>query len=134
MSNFIVRSFLQARLHGLSPPLPTAWENAQSEPLNAPYQRVFLLPAQPTVHGISDHAHSRLSGILQVSLYYPLGEGTADVDERVAVINESFYAGLSVAIDGWQILIPHLPAQSTAQIINGEYVTHISIYYEAFEL
>ena len=134
MSNPTIKKILQLRLSGIDPPIPTTWENTQNKQPNAPYQRVFFIPAQPNVHAISDHAHSRLSGVMQVSLYYKAGQGSKDMDERVALICGCFEAGLSIVDSGWQIIIPRLPSQSAAQVTDDGYVSHVSIFYEAYQI
>lgn len=134
MSNPTIKKTLQLRLSVIDPPIPTTWENTQNKQPNAPYQRVFFIPAQPDTHAISDHVHSRLSGVMQVSLYFKVGQGSKDMDERVVLIRECFEAGLSIVDSGWQVIIPRLPSQSAAQVTDDGYVSHVSIFYEAYQI
>lgn len=129
-----IKGVLRTMLYGLSPPIPTVWENTEGKIINTPNQRVFFIPAEPTVTAISNKPHSRMAGIMQVSLHYKQGDGDKTTDERVQLIRDTFHAGYCTIKNGVQIVIPKLPARSAAMIDGADYVTHISIYYEAFEL
>lgn len=133
MSNPIIKGVLQQRLTGLSPPIPIAWENTQTTVLNPPYQRVFFLPAEPTVSGISDRVHARHAGIMQVSYYGLAGIGSAEADAQTERIRQLFPMGLSVIKSGWQIRVLKV-GSSPAMVVDGIYLVAISVHYEAFEL
>lgn len=133
MSNPTIKSILQSRLYAM-PEIQTAWENTQNNDLNTPYQRVFFLGAAPIVRGFSERVHSGLNGIMQVSLYYEAGKGTGDIDARIEAIRQQFYAGWNEVKDGWQVIIQKLASASSGDVLDGEYVVHVSVHYQAFEL
>lgn len=85
-----IRAALETRLNGISPAIPTAWENTEYTPaVGTPWQRVNLLLADPVDYAVtSDVVEWR--GLLQVTLYYPRGVGTAAASARAQAVATRF--------------------------------------------
>ena len=79
----------------LAPVIDTAWQNVPYTPVTGrPYQAAYLLPAEPNNHSMGDGLRQE-SGIFQVSLMYPPGQGTASAGARAEMIRELFRRGAS---------------------------------------
>lgn len=113
--------------------LQTAFENTKTTQ-TPPHQRVFLFPSTTVNAGISDRVHSRDIGFMQVSLFYPAGNGTHDAAVQAERIRAQFPAGYTEVEDGLQVVITQKPHISSAGIEDGLLVLPVSIYYEATEI
>ena len=133
MSILTVRRILERRLNGMPANIQTAYENTMTTQ-NPPYQRVFLFPSATSNAGISDHAHSREVGFMQVSLFYPAGSGMRDAATQAELIRAQFPAGHTEIEDGLQVVITKKPHISSAVTVDGLLMLPVSIYYEATEL
>lgn len=92
MSELLIRQALEKALDGMTPALPTAWENADFTPQpKVAYQEVFFMPAEPVTLG---DVH-REQGILQVDLRYPKGVGPAAAAGRAELMKTVFKRGAS---------------------------------------
>lgn len=113
MSAVAIRAALESALDGMSPALATAWENVEFTPtVGTPYQRVFLLMAQPQSLEMSQHLH-RERGFLQINLCYPLNAGAGVPMARAELIRDTFLptsehvsGGVTVFIDGLSEIAP----------------------------
>lgn len=125
-----VRAALETALNGMSPSLATAWENANYSPVTGtPYQRVFLLAAEP-----DNPEMGRLTieqGILQVSLAYPLGTGSAAAEARAELIRSTFYRGASFTASGVTTIVEKTPEIAPALIEPDRYVRPVKIRWRA---
>jgi hypothetical protein len=83
MSTVSIRKALEIKLAALSPSLATAYENAAFTPPAAgtPYQEAYLLPGRPDNAEMGAKNYLEV-GVFQVTLKYPLGNGTADAQAR----------------------------------------------------
>lgn len=129
MSYQLIRAALESKLNAISPAVSTAWENVPFEPaIGQMYQRAFMLPAgaDNTTFG---NTLRRESGIFQVSVCAPLGNGSYDAITRAEVIRNWFYRGLTLTQSG--VLVRILRTASIAPAITEEanYVVPVSIPY-----
>lgn len=125
-----VRIALEAALAAMTPNLSTAWENVDFSPVNGtPYQRVFLLAAEPDNPEMGRLATER--GFLQVSLCYPLGNGPADAMARAELIRTTFYRGASFTASGVTTVVEKTPEIGPAQIEPDRYVVPVRIRFYA---
>lgn len=130
MSIVLIRRAIETKLAAITPALPTAWENAPFTPAaGAPYQRVYLLPAEP--ENPEWGAMRRETGTLQISLCYPLGTGTREVADRAELIRSHFVRGTSAVADSATVQFFRTPMISAAIIDADRYVLPVRIRYFA---
>ena len=71
---------LNAGVLAVFPTTPIAWENILYDPIpDTPYVRPTVIVHRSLPEGLGPSGLIRHSGVLQVSLYYPLGEGMLDM-------------------------------------------------------
>lgn len=112
MSDFLdvttlIRKALEERLQSLQPAMDTAFENTKYEPKpDCPYQRAFLLPAPSQSIGFTGRARDfvRETGIFQISLYYPINEGTREAGSRAEAIRNHFRRGTTLISGGIKVI------------------------------
>ena len=93
MSQSTIRAALELALASLAPAIDTAWQNVPYTPVTGrPYQAAYLLPAEPNNHSMGDGSRQE-SGIFQVSLMYPPGQGTSAAGARAEMIRDLFHRG-----------------------------------------
>ena len=93
MSQSTIRAALELALASLAPAIDTAWQNVPYTPVTGrPYQAAYLLPAEPNNHSMGDGSRQE-SGIFQVNLMYPPGQGTSVAGARAEMIRELFHRG-----------------------------------------
>lgn len=81
--------------------LPTAYENVEFEhPNGTPWAAVFMLASPSNVGSLGDNGDDEFSGIFQIDLMYPLGEGIFRVNEAIDLIREEFKAGKYLTYSG----------------------------------
>jgi len=108
MSESAIRAALETRLALLSPAMATAHENAAYTPVaGTPFQRCYLLRAQPE-NPVFGSFH-RLTGVFQVSLFYPPNAGAGAAEARAKLLAEHFPRGLSLTASGVTLMIDREP-------------------------
>lgn len=108
MSRLAIRNALQSAVADISGSISVAWENATFTPVNGiPYQKVNLLFAQPDNSEYGSN-YTEL-GYLQITLMYPLLEGTIEIDERADLIKSAFQRGSSFTADGYTVVVDRTP-------------------------
>lgn len=127
----IIRSILQTHLTELGK-FNTAWEGGNNQ-VTLPYQSVFLNISTTMTSTISDRPLAEESGFLQVTLFYPLGNGTRAIEQRASEIRQHFY-GLSFIDDGVQIVVHSPPQINNTFIIDDKLALPITINFTAYEL
>ena len=73
--------------------------------------------------------HSRKTGIFQVSLKFPVNEGSTKIEATKDSIENFFYRGRSFEKNGKWLNVDSTPSSTSASVQNGWYVMHISIDY-----
>ena len=131
MSAAAIRQALELRLAAMTPALPTAVENKKFTPVfGEPYQQVHLLWARPVNPSFGD-GFRRLSGIMQVTLQYPIDGGTGDIDERADDIVAFFPRGLSVTASGVTTTIDRTPEVMSGRTEGDRYVIPVRVQFFA---
>ena len=131
MSYVAIRSALEQRLNSLMPAIPIAWENVSFTPVATGYQRINILPSEtrnPTFGG----GMVMESGIMQVSLCYPVGNGAATAAARAEELRTWFYRGLSLTESNVTVIIDKTPSIAPAQYEPGLYVIPVSIHFYSY--
>ncbi|MEB0937624.1 phage tail terminator-like protein [Citrobacter freundii] len=82
----------------LSLGLPVAWPNIAFEPPDAPYVRVYVLPAQTVGQDLEGQLRT-YQGILQVNIIAPAGSGVNQARGLALSIADAFPEGLPL-VDG----------------------------------
>ena len=130
MSLLAVRNALETALNAMSPSLATAWENSPYTPVSGtPYQRVYLLAAEPDNPEMGRHVVER--GFLQVSLAYPLDDGPGAAMTRAELIRSTFYRGAALTASGITTQIERTPEIAPAQIEDDRYVVPVRVRFFA---
>lgn len=131
MSLLAIKAALETRLKAIASPLATHWENAPfTPPDKSPWQAVHFLPAAPENPTFGDNFH-RLQGVLQVTLYYPLGGGAGTAVSKAESIKSWFPRGSTFEANGVTTMIQRTPEIGVARIVNDRYVVPVSIRYYA---
>jgi hypothetical protein len=100
MSQNAIRDALEAALDAIAPALDTAHGNEAYTPVTGrPYQEVHVMFAAPGNPTMGDGFYQEL-GVLQVTLMYPPGEGSAAAAARAALIRQAFRRGATFAGSG----------------------------------
>lgn len=130
MSLLSVRAALETALLAMTPAIASAPENSVYTPVvGTPYQRIFLLAADPLNIEIGRHTTER--GFLQVSLAYPLNTGPAAATARAELIRDTFYRGRSFVSGGVTTIIEKTPEIAPAMIEADRYVIPVRIRFFA---
>lgn len=128
MSYALIRQALETRLNAMTPSLPAAWENVSFNQVATGYQRVTILPGKTQNPTFGDTL-KRETGIMQVSLCYPIGTGSAAALARAEAVRAWFYRGLSLTVSGVTVIIGGTPSIAPAINEPGFYVVPVSIPY-----
>lgn len=109
MSEKKIRAALEERLVALGPALATAYENQNfTPPVGAPYQRAFLLRAEPE-NPEQGNRFTRFAGIFQVSLFYLQGKGPGEAEARADLLIAHFPRNLTMIKDGIKVQVDGTP-------------------------
>ncbi|WP_288061386.1 phage tail terminator-like protein [Rodentibacter caecimuris] len=126
-----VRSILQTHLSKLGE-FNTAWEGIKN-PFTLPYQTVWLTVSATKTGAISSKPHAEESGFMQVTLYYPAGNGTQEIEERASQLQKHFY-GQSFIKENVQVVIHSPPVIGGIFLNDDKLALPITINYSAYEL
>ena len=112
MSFSHVQSALMTRLEAVNAgltggPFPIAYPNVEfTVPDDAPWIQVFLFTNQPFVGSLGPEGEDEISGILQLDVYVPLGEGTGRLTSLFDSIRSGFKAGTQLTYSGqWALIL-----------------------------
>ena len=78
--------------------LPIAWPNIAFDPPDAPYARIYVLPAQTVGQDLEGQIRT-YQGILQVNIIVPAGSGVTSARELAQSTADAFPEGLPL-VDG----------------------------------
>lgn len=130
MSLVKVRAALETALNGMSPSLATAWENSPYSPVvGTPYQRVYLLAAEPENPEMGTYTIDR--GYLQISLSYPLDAGPSAAAARAELIRSTFKKNNNFTASGLTTVIERTPEIAPARIEDNRYVVPVKVRFRA---
>jgi hypothetical protein len=109
MSLINVRAAMEKQLDTITPPIDTVPENTDYTPVQGtPYQETFVLAAEPDNPEFGPMF--REQGIFQITLNYPLQEGSGAAASRADLIRAAFKRGSSFVQGGDTIVIERTPA------------------------
>lgn len=112
MSMVKIRQALETGLSTITPALATAYENVPYAPVTGtPYQTVYMLFNNPDNPTLGDGFY-RERGIMQVSLKYPLNNGSTACATRVELVRQKFKRGATFTKDGITVTIDKTPSVS----------------------
>lgn len=130
MSQTLIRRALESAINtwAAANSQPVQWQNVVLDPEPAAYIRVFLLPAQTEAPDIQQAGRS-YSGLLQVSIVRPIGEGPAAAEALAASLSSAI--GMRQTSGG--VTVELLQPLSPAAAVNepGRYVVPCSAGYSA---
>lgn len=137
MSQSRIRQLLESRLKAWadarSPALRVAWENVDFTPADEEtYLQAFLLPA-PTVSGDLKGDHRSYTGIFQISVIVPKGNG-AGAGEGVANEIATLFPvnlRLSIASPEFEVMVLTPMSIGAAQSEPDKYLLPVSAQYRA---
>jgi hypothetical protein len=131
MSYQTIRDLLRVQLNTTPGNLPTAWENVAYTPVvGDPYQSVHLLPAR-TENPTFDRPFRRETGLMQVSLFFPVNAGPDPAALRAQAIASMFPRGLTLVNGTLRVLIDASPFIGPARNEGAWYFLPVSIPYTA---
>lgn len=134
MSRLEIRAALEQFI-AANTSLPTAFEGVSFTPDSAqPYQRVYLLMNQPQ-NPTMGQAFYRETGFFQITLCYPVGNGTGDINTEAERLRRLFIRGRTWSTGGVTILSSMTP-QIGNPIIDGDHmevVVRVFIQADVFE-
>jgi hypothetical protein len=129
--NLLILRALETQLASVVPALPTAFENVTfTATPGVPYQRTDLLPAA-TVNPTLGDTMSRESGILQVTLCYPVGTGSGAARAQADLIRAAFPRGHSMTAGTTTVQIDSTPSVAAGLIVGDRYCLPVRIRYFA---
>jgi hypothetical protein len=112
MSVLSIRQALEEKLKTITPAIDTAWEQKKYTPkIGRPYQSAYLLLADPENPSMGNGMY-RQRGVFQVTLTYPLGRGSKDIETRADLLRTTYYRGLTLTEDSVNVVIEKTPAIS----------------------
>lgn len=130
-----IRSLLEAKLATITPLLGTVYENLPSSAYTpvagTPYQTVQLLYAEPDDLCITNDL-IKDSGIMQITLYYPLAKGSKDVEARAKLIRSTFPRGLKLTDASDNVIISKTPDMKNMGESADRFIYVVSIYYHSY--
>lgn len=129
-----IKSALEARLKELPGGIPdaqTQWPGYDLEPTQGvPYQRVWHMPAPPhNFSGLSDRR--RYSGVFQVDLCFPYGEGEADADAAAKALEGWFPQGLSLTANNVTTHVDRTPETKSGRVEGDRWVIRVRVTWYA---
>ena len=131
MSLLTIRRAFEKRLAAMVGALPTAYENATFTPVvNAPYQRVNLLPATPGNEIMGDKAYFE-NGLFQITALYPQGVGPAAADAYAQSLRLHFKRGTTMTESGIDVVVTDTPRVAPPLADGDRYLIPISVPFQA---
>lgn len=131
MSIVKIRAALENHLSTMSGAIPISYENAQFSPTaGSPFQVVNLLPASVENPSIGASLHREL-GIFQVTLYYPINNGSSDAATMAENIRTRFARGITLSKDSVVVQIDSTPSIVRGIIDGDRWVVAVSVPYMA---
>lgn len=109
----------------------TAWEGVAFATNNpVPFQKVYLMPAIPENPTLGDGFYREV-GMMQITLVYVAGNGTADVTARAELIRSTFKRGATFTASGITVKILRTPQILKSDIVDGSILLPVRIPYQA---
>ena len=130
-----IRSILEAKLATISPSIGVVYENlpssAYTPTAGTPYQTVKMAYAEPDDPCITNDMTID-SGYMQVDLYYPISQGSKNVEDRAKLIRSTFTKALQLTDGTDTVRISKTPDIKNMGNISDRYVYVVSVYYKSY--
>ena len=125
-----IRQALEKAVLAVTPAIDTAFENTTFSPkAGKPYQQLYFLPAKPEA-AVIDDSISEVSGVFQITLRYPTGEGVKDVLERVKLYEKAFKVGVKLENE---VFITAPTSVNILGVDGDRYGVAVSIYFKSYK-
>ncbi|MFZ3286544.1 MAG: phage tail terminator-like protein [Telluria sp.] len=132
MSIAKVRMAMEKRLATMSPALATAYENVTFSPVvGTPYQRINMLQAAPA-DLVKGRTLTELSGLMQVTLFYPQGTGPAAAEARAELIKAHFKPPMTLTEGAVNVHVNNTARVATGFPDGDRYAVPVSIPWIAY--
>lgn len=119
MSLTNIRSALEGAIDGMLPALQSVHQGEGYAPvIGTPYQAIYLLKATPENPTLGDGYYVE-QGVLQITLNYPAGEGTAASTSRAEAIRDLLRRGATFSYGGTVVQIDRTPAVTDGEPDEG---------------
>lgn len=132
MSLVSFRAALETALAAMLPALATAWENVSFTPPSpaVAYQAAYLLPAPPDNLEYGK-AHFE-QAIFQVSLFYPLQDGSGAAAARAEMLRTLFHRGASFTSSGVTVTVDKTPEVSQGTVDGDRWFLPVKVRVSAY--
>lgn len=119
MSQKLIRQLFEQRLNtwALAKPIQVAWQNMPFTPPAGAFMRAFMLPADTDSQDMAS-AHRAYTGVFQVSIEAPNGQGSGSAETLAAEIDALFPNGLRLTSGAFAVQV--ISPCSIGPAIQGE--------------
>lgn len=123
----LVKGFTDANLVSVE---RVAWENkAFTPPADGFWASVFFLPAADTpVATLGPTGRDEASGVLQIDLNYPTGNGDKDAGEMADSVRALFKAGSRFPFSGIEVIVSS-SGRSPGRVVGNYWRVSVSVYF-----
>jgi hypothetical protein len=130
MSHVTIFQLLEQRLNANAGGLAIVFENIKYKPQTpTPWMRLNFLPAQTDNPTMGD-GFKRENGLMQVSLFYPVGEGATNARAQADALCMAFKRGTSMNSGTLRVLVDKAPFIGPSFTLDGAwFVLPVSVPY-----
>lgn len=122
-----IRRAFEKAIQGITPSIPTAWQNAPFDPVvDQAYQRVLLIYRNPDNTVLGDEYY-REQGECNIFLSYPDKQGMLQVEERAELIRSVFPRGSTLTEQDLQVKLLRTPGIQNGGVIGDRQIVLVSI-------
>lgn len=118
---------LKMRIKTLSLNYAVAWPGMTYKPGSTPFIRVAQVRASPVRQSIENGQPHARTGILVLSVVYPLGQDTSVYTQLAATIAEHFRDGTQMRYNNVCVTITKYPHVQDSYLDNGFLVTPVAV-------
>jgi len=131
MTQQLIRAALDTHLANMPSPPPIAWEGEDYVPVaGTTYAKVDLLPRRPANPTLTEQLQDN-GGVYQISLYFPRGTSTGDMDALAGAVQSHFAAGTSLTAGIIGVRIEGTPAIAAGLPTGDRWLVPVSIRYRS---
>jgi len=121
-----IRAALEVAVDGITPVLPTAWQNDSFDPIKGvAWQRVTILTGRPE-NQVMDTSFKE-NGVLRISLFYPLRIGSALASQRIDLIRSVFPRETRLTSDGVTVVTVGTPEKVSERVDDGWFSSIVDV-------
>lgn len=132
MSLSLIKGALETQVASISPTISTEYENVLFTPVaGTPYQSMYFMPAINERRHLNDAAYTA-KGIFQITLFYPLNQGTSAVMTRAQLYVDNFPIGLILVNSTTKVIISDTPDVVRLGVVGDRYQVVISVSWKAY--